>query len=640
MTFNIQLFRRPGVVVFHLLLACVANWLAFWLRFDGLVPDWANAVEIQMLPVLLLLRAMAFIHFRLYQSMWRYTGIWDLYHLVMSSIASSAAFYLIARWALGLQAYPRSVYLIDALLVIILIGGSRLLPRLYREYRYAGSHNRVLIYGAGDAGAAIIRSLTSNPFKGYRPIGFIDDDHRKTGRRIHGVPVLGTREDLPAIMKTHDPDVVLIAISNLAPVVLRQLVQVLSPHKAAIKVIPDLHRLLDGKVELSQIRNLVVEDLLRRAPVKLQSRRIDDFFAGKRVMITGAGGSIGSELCRQVAASHPASLILYERYENSLYAIQNELVRLGHQERLCALIGDITDEQRLQAVMRTYRPQIILHAAAHKHVPLMEASPCEAVKNNVGGTRAIAEAAHHHHVERFVMISTDKAVNPSSVMGATKRVAELVIQEVARHSRTSFATVRFGNVLGSNGSVVPLFLDQIKAGGPVTVTHPDVQRFFMLIPEAVQLVLQAASLPESGAVYVLDMGEQIKVAELARDLIRLSGHIPDSEIPIQFVGLRPGEKLFEELVGQGELAHPSAIEKILSVRTSHSHTDEELAALVATLVRLAILQDTGGVIEGLRQVVPTFQPTGRNAISSVLSAHGGNDAAETELPQPKLGVES
>ena len=634
-------FRRPGLIAFHLILAALANWFAFWLRFDGLVPSWALAVQIQMLPILLIMRACAFIHFRLYQSMWRYTSIWDLYHIVTGTLVSTVLFYAVARWGLGLVSYPRSVYLIDFLLVVILIGGSRLVPRLYREYMHAGDESRVLVYGAGDAGEAIVRSLTSNPFRGYRPIGFVDDDAAKTGRRIHGVQVLGTRDKLPQIMAERVPDVVLIAISNLAPITLRQLVRVLSPHKAAIKVIPNLNRLLDGKVELNQIRSLAPEDLLRRAPVQLRHSRVDGLLTGKRVLITGAGGSIGSELCRQVAACRPASLILYERYENSLFAIHNELMSRGSQGHLYALIGDITDEHRLQAVMRMYRPQIVLHAAAHKHVPLMESSPCEAVKNNVGGTRLIAQMAHNHHVERFIMVSTDKAVNPSSVMGATKRVAEMVIQDVARGSRTSFAIVRFGNVLGSNGSVVPLFLEQIKAGGPVTVTHPEVRRYFMLIPEAVQLVLQAATLAETGAVYVLDMGEQINVTELARDLIRLSGHIPDSEIPIQFVGLRPGEKLFEELVGHDELAHPSPIEKIISVQTPQSNSVEELTAQVATLVQLAILQDTRGVIEGLRELVPTFHPTGRNAISAAILP-GELTIHETahELPHTKLGVES
>ena len=325
-------------------------------------------------------------------------------------------------------------------------------------------------------------------------------------------------------------------------------------------------------------------------------------------MVTGAGGSIGSELCRQIAACQPAMLVLYERYENNLYAINNELIRQGHQQRIAATIGDVTDELRLTSVMALHRPHIVLHAAAHKHVPLMEASPCEAAKNNVGGTRLVAHTAHRHGVERFIFISTDKAVNPTSVMGATKRVAEMVVQEIGQVSATCFATVRFGNVLGSNGSVVPLFLDQIKAGGPVTVTHPEVRRYFMLISEAVQLVLQAAAHAESGATYVLEMGEQIQVLELARNLIRLSGYMPDDEIPITFVGLRPGEKLYEELVGSGETVEPSGVKKLQRVTPCPLPPNAEFAADIMTLARFAQLQNTESVIETICKLVPTFHP--------------------------------
>lgn len=637
---SIRWFRRPAVVILHLVVAALANWLAFWLRFDGLVPSWAYVLQMQLLPVLLLVRAGTFVQFRLYQGMWRYTSLWDLCTLGAAAATGTVLFYGVTRFGLGVVAYPRSVYLIDTLLLVVMLGGSRLLPRLYREYMHAGDESRVLVFGAGDAGEAIVRSLNSSPVRGYRPIGFIDDDPAKTGRYIHGVPVLGTRDQISNIMSELSPDVVLIAISNLASSTVRQVVRSLAPYKAAIKVIPNLHRLLDGRIEISQIRNLAVEDLLHRTPVQLHHARVEALLKGKRVMVSGAGGSIGSELCRQVAAAQPAALILFERYENSLFAIHHELAAKGHRNTVHALVGDITDERRVHEVLRLHRPQIVLHAAAHKHVPLMEASPCEAVKNNVGGTRTIASAAHTHHVECFIMISTDKAVNPTSVMGATKRVAELVVQDIARVSSTRFATVRFGNVLGSNGSVVPLFLEQIRNGGPVTVTHPDVQRYFMSIPEAVQLVLQAASLPDTGRVYVLDMGEQIKLTELARDLIRLSGHLPDVDIPIRFVGLRPGEKLYEELVGYDENAELSAIEKIRCVRTPQIFTAEELSARVAMLHHLAIIQDTPGVIEGLRQLVPTFEPTGTHAQYVACSPDPtAYDLPEPELPPTKLGVE-
>jgi len=359
---------------------------------------------------------------------------------------------------------------------------------------------------------------------------------------------------------------VLIAIPRADPATIRSIVGAFDEYKIPIKTLPNLHDIIDGKVEIGQIRNLSVEDLLARAPVGLDRRPLHQLIAGRRVMVTGAGGSIGSELCRQIAGLKPAALLMFERYENSLHEIRMELQDRKPSFGLLPIVGDVTDAARVSDVLRLHRPEIIFHAAAHKHVPLMEEIPCEAVKNNVRGTRLLARAAELNGVDRFIMISTDKAVNPTSVMGASKRLSELVVQAQAHGSGTSFSIVRFGNVLGSNGSVVPRFIEQIRKGGPVTVTHPEMRRFFMLIPEAVQLVLHAASQAESGATYVLQMGEQIKVLDMARDLIRLSGLVPDVDIKIELVGPRPGEKLFEELVGPEEDAGPSAVKEILCVR--------------------------------------------------------------------------
>ncbi|MFO0768856.1 MAG: nucleoside-diphosphate sugar epimerase/dehydratase [Nitrospiraceae bacterium] len=578
------------------------------MRFDGTIPDWAVSLQLQTLPLLLAFRAGFLVYFRSYESLWRYTSMWDLRNLGLGTLCSSLLFFVTIRWGLGLAAYPRSVYIIDALLMILLVGGMRIGPRLSREFAWHRGSRRVLIYGAGDAGEAILRDLRGRPFEGYHPIGFVDDDPTKSGRRIHGVRVLGTSAQLAEIMNKQAPHVVLVAIPEVEPTVLRSLVRALSPYRATIKIIPNLRRLLNGRIELSQVRDLGVEDLLKRKPVDIDKAGIRGHFAGKCVMVTGAGGSIGSELCRQIVACEPTTLVLYERYENNLYAIRNELIHLGYGKSIAAIIGDITDEARLSSVMGHYRPDIVLHAAAHKHVPLMEASPCEAVKNNVGGTRLVSRLADRHKVRQFIMVSTDKAVNPTSVMGATKRVAEMLVQDIGQASQTCFATVRFGNVLGSNGSVVPLFLEQIKAGGPVTVTHPEVRRYFMLISEAVQLVLQAAAQAESGATYILDMGEQIKVVELARNLIRLSGYMPDDEIPITFVGLRPGEKLYEELVGAGETVAPSFVEKIQRVTPGALPDQKELILQVAALERFAHSQDHRSVIESICRLVPTFQP--------------------------------
>lgn len=380
----------------------------------------------------------------------------------------------------------------------------------------------------------------------------------------------------------------------------------LAPFNVRIKTLPNLGDILEGKVTISHIRDMAIEDLLQRPPVGLDPQPVRKLIVGRRVLVTGAGGSIGSELCRQIVELHPAALILYERHENSLYTIAGELADRGHSGVTHGVLGDITDVPRLQETLKTFRPDIIFHAAAHKHVPLMELNPGEAFKNNVLGTRLVADAAAQFGVEYFVLISTDKAVNPSSVMGATKRVAELVVQEMATRSQTRYLTVRFGNVLGSNGSVVPRFQKQIKAGGPVTVTHPEVRRYFMLIPEAVTLVLQAAALGEQGAIYVLEMGGQIKLLDLARNLIRLSGHVADKNIPIKFIGLRPGEKLEEELVGECERAVPSAVDKILRIQSEQFFDPKTMAQMLSKVEDVKVLSHSPSVIELLQQLVPAF----------------------------------
>jgi FlaA1/EpsC-like NDP-sugar epimerase len=560
-------YRTALTLVLQLTLIAASNATAFHLRFDARPPEWALAAFWQTLPWLVAIRAVSFVPFRLYEGLWRYTSIYDLQALIGGVTTSSIVFYAFTQTALGPERYPRSILVIDAGLLVLMLGGVRLTRRLYTEFGQRRSGKRVLIFGAGDAAELIVRDMKTNRQFPYQPVGFIDDDPRKVGSRIHGVPVLGTRDDIPSILKEHKPDEVLIAIPRADPAVIRSIVRVFEPFKISIKTLPNLHDLIDGKVEIGQIRNLSVEDLLARAPVGLDRTPLRQLIAGRRVMVTGAGGSIGSELCRQIAQLKPASLLMFERYENSLHDIRMELQDRKLSSGLVAIVGDITDAVRVGDVLQRHRPDIIFHAAAHKHVPLMEENPCEAIKNNVRGTRLLARAAEINGVDRFIMISTDKAVNPTSVMGASKRLAELLVQEQAIGSGTSFSIVRFGNVLGSNGSVVPRFMEQIRKGGPVTVTHPEMRRFFMLIPEAVQLVLHAASHAESGSTYVLEMGEQVKLVDMARDMIRLSGLVPDEDIKIAFVGLRPGEKLFEELIGPGEDGGPSTVEKVLCVRS-------------------------------------------------------------------------
>jgi FlaA1/EpsC-like NDP-sugar epimerase len=535
-------------------------------------------------------------------------GLRDLRAIVASVTASSVLFCLLIRGLLELRAYPRSVFLMDLVLVVFLMAAARVSWRLVREYSGNARTKRVLIFGAGAAGASIVQEILAGGEHGYRPVGFVDDDPAKVGRRIHGIPVLGTRTDLSRIIGETNPTEVLVAIARASSETFRGVVKELGSHKLPIRVMPHLRDILDGRARLHDLRDLAVADLLGRVPVGLDRATVRHLVEGKRVLVTGAGGTIGSELSRQIAALRPKSLVLFERHENALWAVERSVAMLNPGGRAYSVIADVTDEQRVDEVLAEHRPELILHAAAHKHVPLMELNPCEAIKNNVKGTRIVGEAAVRHGVERFVLISSDKAVNPSSVMGATKRVAEMLAMALAERGPTGFVVVRFGNVMGSNGSVIPLFLEQIKDGGPVTVTHPDMRRYFMLIPEAVQLVLQAAALGENGALYVLDMGEQIKVVDMARNLIRLSGFIPEREISIIYTGVRPGEKLSEELVASDETLEPSRLEGIRRVRSTGGLSPASLGRNVADLERFAEKGATGAVMLQLCAMVAMFRP--------------------------------
>jgi FlaA1/EpsC-like NDP-sugar epimerase len=605
-------FRKPIVVAIHLLIIPICNYLAFWLRFDGAIPAESFELILQTMPLLILVRASIFLVYRLYQGLWRYTGIWDLGSIIASSLLSSAFFFIIIHLLLGIVSYPRAVFIIDSVLLIFALGGIRLLWRIRRELsrgRKKSIRKRVLIYGAGDAGEMIARDMKHSADYGYDPVGFVDDDHRKVGQRIHGIPVLGNRSKLAKIIPQHRIEEVIVCVPTGEPSVIREVVKCLEPFKIPIKTLPNLRDLLDEKITIGQIRNLSVEDLMARMPVNLDLTPVKKMLSGKRVLVTGSGGSIGSELCRQIAKLSPAELILYERYENGLFKITNELETEGYQSVIRPVLGDITDRNRVLRVFLKHRPEVVFHTAAHKHVPMMEQNPFEAVKNNVLGTRIVAAAASRAGVEKFILISTDKAVNPTSVMGATKRVAELIVQILSKKSRTSFVTVRFGNVLASNGSVVPLFLEQIARRGPVKVTHPDMRRYFMLIPEAVQLVLLSAAISSNAETFVLEMGEQISVLEMARNIIRLSGFIPEVDIPIVFTGLRPGEKLNEEIVAEDEIAETSGIAEILKIRPIHSMNDRLVKKYIRQLELAAIEEDWRVLIDCVRKIVPTFKPT-------------------------------
>jgi FlaA1/EpsC-like NDP-sugar epimerase len=600
--------RRTFIVAAHAGLAVVANFLAFWLRFDGEIPRQYWDMWTQTIPWLLGIRVLTFRLLHLYDGMWQYVGVRDLRSMVIGALSSTAVFYVLIRGVLRLPAYPLSVFFVDCMLLVVLLVGLRVAWRLWREHRPSTRTRRVLIYGAGDAGEMILREMLNGGDRERLPVGFVDDDPTKIGRRIHGVPVLGTRQDLARIIVDANPAEVLMAMPRAASEVLRAIVKELEPYKLPIKTVPRLRDILDGRVTLSQVQDLRVEDLLGRTPVGLDMEAAKKLIKGRRILVTGAGGSIGSELCKQVLALEPFSLVLFERNENALWAVERSLAPRKGDADLYPIIADATDAGRVADVLREHRPHVVFHAAAHKHVPLMELNPCEAIKNNVKGTRIVSQAAIRHGVERFVLISSDKAVNPSSVMGATKRAAELLTMALAkRASTTCLIVVRFGNVIGSNGSVIPLFLDQIRSGGPVTVTDPEVRRYFMLIPEAVQLVLQAAAFGENGAGYVLDMGPQLKVVDMARNLIRLSGFIPDVEIPITYIGLRPGEKLSEELVASDEAIEASGVAGVHRVRGAET---PDYATLEKTLIVLEVRAEQGeskAVLQELGTLVPTFR---------------------------------
>jgi len=602
-------WRRLIIVVLHVPLLVALNYAALWLRFDGRIDSSDFLVFVNSVPWVVAIRMIVFAVFRLYVGFWRYASIRDVLSICSAVGLSSSIIYIVSRSVPALAGYPRSVLVIDSLLLILALGTLRLTRRIWREFDHIPEGKRVLIYGAGDTGEMIVRDMRQNPLHGYEPIGFFDDDPNKRGRRIHGVKVLGGRDQIARIMDEKRPDAVVLALPRVGAQVVRSIVQSLEGYRIPIQTLPSLGDLLDGKVTVNRIRTLAVEDLLDRSPVRLSVDRVRSLVQGKRVLITGAGGSIGAEVARQIGALGPSALVLLDRYENGLHAITLELQSTSVASALETVVADVADRHRIEHVLESRRPQLIFHAAAHKHVPLMELNPCEAVKNNVAGTRVIAEAAGAvGSVERFVLISTDKAVNPSSVMGATKRVAELLIEALDRSRPVVYTTVRFGNVLASNGSVLPLFLEQIKAGGPVTITHPEMRRYFMLIPEAVHLVLHAAALGQGGDVFVLDMGEQIRIIDLARNVIRLSGFIPEEEISVKIVGLRPGEKLQEDLVGSDEVATSTSVERILHIESRVAQNVSDLDAEVAALEQFAQAGDQKAVLKKLRELVPTYQP--------------------------------
>ena len=488
--------------------------------------------------------------FNLYKSIWRYASVSELFRIVCASIL--AGLLLLFVDAIGPMDVSYAYVIIYIMTLTACVGGTRFTYRLLRlkksQLLHVKHQKRVLVVGGGEAGRLTVNELFANPELKKYPVGIIDDDATKLGRQISGVTILGTRHQIVEICQKREIDEIILAIPRLQKRELQDLIAICKETKCRVQTLPGVYELIDGKVNVQQIRDVEIEDLLGREPIQVDLSSITSCLQDKVVLVTGGGGSIGSELCRQIATFKPKTLILIDIYENNAYDIQNELRRTHPELHLETIIASIRDKKRLDELFTLYQPDMVYHAAAHKHVPLMEDSPQEAIKNNVFGTYNVVQCAHAHQVKRFVLISTDKAVNPTNIMGATKRLAEMIVQAMNAHSDTDYVAVRFGNVLGSNGSVIPLFKKQIAKGGPITVTHPDIIRYFMTIPEAVQLVLQAGAMADGGEIFVLDMGDPVKIVDLARDLITLSGFTPDEDIKIEFTGLRPGEKMYEELL--------------------------------------------------------------------------------------------
>ena len=605
--------RRIAVTLLHLSVAAGANYLAFLLRFDLRIPPDYLGQFFLYLPCLLAVRLAFSLKAGLYKDLWRYFGVNDLKKLARHVTFGSVLFAFSVRYLLGGSGYPLSIYVLDCVLLIMLEGGVRLAIRSFKETaRQEKGGRRIIIIGAGDAGEMIVRDMKNNPKYAYEPVGFIDDDSYKKGLMIHGVPIFGGMAELPNVLRRHKPDEILIAMPGVGHKAINGIYDLCKSCHLPIKTLPGLGDILDGKVSVSQIKALQLEDLLQREPVRTGRESVKGFIRGKTVLVTGAGGSIGQELCRQIMEYRPSRLVLFDRYENGLFEIDGELQKKavkkngGPAPKLVSVVGDMRDEATLEHLFSMNAPQIVFHAAAHKHVPLMEHNPLEAVRNNIFGTGNLITVASLHHVENFVMISTDKAVNPTSIMGATKRVAEFLAMRMNSSARTRYTTVRFGNVLGSNGSVVPIFREQLKRGGPLTITHPEVKRFFMLTEEAVHLVLVAAAAGKGGEIFVLEMGEQIKVLDLALNMIKLSGFVPYDDIKIEFTGLRPGEKLYEELFDETELAVPSPFEKLRTAVPGKVPSREELDWHLSALKCHLSRKDAGGAVAELRKIVPNF----------------------------------
>jgi FlaA1/EpsC-like NDP-sugar epimerase len=625
-----KLLRKNFILMFTIdVFILAATWYAAHLiRFDFFIPsNWLNSC-IRLFPLVLGVKVIAFFLLDLYRGMWRYTSIGDLLNIVKAATISSLIIIAAVILKTRFVGFSRGIFLIDWCLTIIFISGFRLGIRLRfdllkedKPWRSAvrtfvlplkkrrSDFKNLLIIGAGDCGEKIYREIRDNASLRYNVVGFLDDDKGKRGMKIHSVPVLGEIQDIGPITRKVRADEALIAIPSASSDQMRRIVNLCKDSSIEFKTIPGMGELINGKVTVNAIREVAYRDLLGRELIKLNEKQIGAYLQSKSVLVTGAGGSIGSELCRQICRFRPKRIALYERAESYLYELDLELRRNFPEVEILPQLADVRDRLQLEKAFEKAKPHVVFHAAAYKHVPMLELQPWKAIKNNIQGTRNLIDMSNNFSVERFVFVSTDKAVRPANVMGATKRLAEMLTQgqNGCENTDTRFMIVRFGNVVGSIGSVVPLFKKQIEKGGPVTVTHPEVTRYFMTVPEACQLILQAGSMGVGGEIFILEMGTPIKIDDMARDLIRLSGFEPEIDIKIEYVGLRPGEKLYEELITEGEGILPTSHEKIMVLKGKECSLDI-LNGKIDELVHLAREQDAEKIKEKLQEIVPEYKP--------------------------------
>ncbi len=606
--------RRAFLLAYDVVAVFICNYLALILRFEFKIDDipeyFLDAVWFH-LPISIVITLCTYYVFRLYHSLWAYAGVAEMQNIVFASSVSAIL------QAITLLIYdrqvPKSYYFFNLCLLMGATIVSRFAYRFAREFRRKKRNKNngtaVMIIGAGDAANTIIKEINSSYFSTMSVKCIIDDDKRKWGHYIQGIKVVGGREKIVENADLLDIDEIFIAIPSASRKVIRELVEIAGQTECKLRTLPGMYQLVNGEVDVSKLRDVDVEDLLGRDPIKVDLDSILEYVKGKKVLVTGGGGSIGSEICRQIASHNPGQLIIVDIYENNAYEIQQELRLKFPELDLVVLIASVRNTKRMDSIFAKYKPDIVYHAAAHKHVPLMEVSPDEAIKNNVFGTWKTAQAAAMNGVKKFVLISTDKAVNPTNVMGATKRMCEMIVQTFDRHYDTEFVAVRFGNVLGSNGSVIPLFKKQIEAGGPVTVTHPDIIRYFMTIPEAVSLVLQAGAYAHGGEIFILDMGEPVKILDLAKNLIRLSGYKVDEDISIEFTGLRPGEKLYEELLMDEEGMKETA-NRLIHIGKPIEVDEDKFFKQLAQLKHSAEAEEED-IRKIIKEIVPTYTPGSR-----------------------------